>query len=578
MSIRANFDDLRNRISLSFSQGCNQEEFDKLILQYENEAPTWRFTELNISLKNLNRETSFPKIKTSLDLILSFTNCNLEKSIIHINSEKCATIMVHSKSKLHVSITSCSKFKYILNYQTQNLSELKLSGSCESSTIECSNSHSPQISLYLLNYSGHIGFSSNRIALVSLSVINSNISSIASLPYEHITNTNIENSTFENDFFSTCNTNHTYSIKSSVFLGEVELTLQLEKDSTLSITNTTFKKKTQIKTSGNKSSTTIEESNFEESLEITGNSNSALTAKNIRGKKCKLNSFIKASLFGSLQFEAIETQCQSLEIVAAIIPTDCLLRIKGPIHISNSQIGSAYISGSYVVAMSTLFLGQLRIGALVSKARKISFYNCNFSYAPYLDLDQVPEDTIFLGCKFNEYSHESLAKYRKLKNLLAASNNHSEEILFTSLELKSRFKVARFFNKHEYQEKVLGFFAFIFNDFGNSLLRPLYWCAAISLLLGTAIYFGGFIVDNEKYTKSLSGETWISKYYDLPYYLKSYIFSLIHSLGPLRLITGFELSIPTNMTIKALSGFSSILTSILLYLFASGVKKRFRQN
>ena len=199
---------------------------------------------------------------------------------------------------------------------------------------------------------------------------------------------------------------------------------------------------------------------------------------------------------------------------------------------------------------------------------RLSFQNNTFNKnIDLLDLS-IPKNISLLGNKFKYFGRGSTIYYRDLKQKFLSIGNNNHASHFQGLEMKAIFMNAKLFS----EDKILGFFSWVFNDFGMSLFRPLG-----ILLISLAVFMFLYSLWGSPFVISLKGaEGWPTEIKDWNICGKSLLFSIYNTLGPF----GFFLNkylLPSNLFVEIFSFTQKVVSSVLIYLFIVGLKKRFRQ-
>ena len=199
-------------------------------------------------------------------------------------------------------------------------------------------------------------------------------------------------------------------------------------------------------------------------------------------------------------------------------------------------------------------------------------YGSNFSRSETCDLD-------FIDCKYNfwdsdlEYAEES---FRSIKNQSRKTNYEYGEHLFTAFELRARNKKLKWSNP----EKWFGQLGWFVNEFGKSLSKPLFILIVLGMFFAITYHCMGLV-----YALSSHGEL-VPETFEYIYFNKTYCwsewipslrYSLDNTLFFTKIFPGKRFYAPTAWG-YVLGIFQIIISASLLYLFITGIKKRFRQK
>lgn len=199
-----------------------------------------------------------------------------------------------------------------------------------------------------------------------------------------------------------------------------------------------------------------------------------------------------------------------------------------------------------------------------------------FRETPNFIETKFPVDTFFGNNRYKIYNNKSIVRFRKIKENFEALKNDEDELIYAAHEMKARGN-SKDFSSHVFF-RFADFFARMMNNYGESLFRPMalniFMMVAFSLLYHlwfnpdnyfdkdvatVTMYWGNWIVDKSNYGRSL-------------------FFAVINGLGPLHYFSSKDVLYVHSIWGKGFVFIQNIFSTVLLYLFIAGIKKRFRQN
>jgi hypothetical protein len=206
------------------------------------------------------------------------------------------------------------------------------------------------------------------------------------------------------------------------------------------------------------------------------------------------------------------------------------------------------------------------------------FHDVTFTNAPIVrgDHTSFSLNTIFSNCTFRDFSLDAVSSYRQLKNIFASQNAHDLEILFNSLELETIGKNTRF--RENKVVWILDKLASFLNCYGRSLARPMQIWFLGTFLLGLIYYYVSppklnYINYQIPHIENYWG-TWITT----EDFFRSMFYALINSLGPLKLLPMLDVVFIENLWLKLLTFIQNIVSSVLIYMIITSIKKQFRHS
>ena len=193
------------------------------------------------------------------------------------------------------------------------------------------------------------------------------------------------------------------------------------------------------------------------------------------------------------------------------------------------------------------------------------FYEKNFSDKCHVQFSNCNFEKWFLGDIDNSSNAEEF--FRSMKNQSIKTNYEYGEHLFTALELKARNRKL----KQNDSEKWLGRAGWKLNKFGISLMQPFWWWLAT--MVGITIFYYGFGLVKTRATSNIfcDGDLFLKDIWP------SFLYSFENALFFTKVLLSEKCYYPT-IGGYFLGIFQMILSAVLLYLFITGVKKRFRQK
>ena len=346
------------------------------------------------------------------------------------------------------------------------------------------------------------------------------------------------------------------------------------------------------------------------SLGICRNSNSRLLLNRIACRSLTIDGLasIKNTVINpaSVQFENIELMhCQGISLNGAILKKKCIKSIN-----SASEIDRIVITECSMVSMEDYTCNTLQIKkshdvtshrintidemAIIDQCSGIKIKNCsvnflaidsfndssnlnylwvtnsNFKQAPWLNQSSIPNDNIFQGNTFDDTSESAIFRYRNLKKMLLEKGNEKDAMTFSSLEMLSTFQSIKW--NGNIAEKLVGHIANIFNKFGLNLFQP------IIVLLGFSIIFASLFCLMENIELNINKESpmWVQNISQWYYFFKMLVFSILNSLGPASALANKGHFSATSIWSLMFVFTQQVASTVLLYLFAMGVKRKYR--
>jgi uncharacterized protein YjbI with pentapeptide repeats len=271
------------------------------------------------------------------------------------------------------------------------------------------------------------------------------------------------------------------------------------------------------------------------------------------------------------------------------------LRIsKGYLVISDSQIDGLNLYDTQIDNVTfrevrfcerhTTERGNLNFNKTVFQGA-VKFIGCKFNKSPEFHGAILNSDTSFLNCKFMGMESDGAERdYAVLKQHMRGISADMEAEMFQGLETQSRIRRYKrdglIFKEGNLIEYSAATFMQGFNNFGQNLVRPLYWIFGFIFLL--AFFNFGLLhfdinmlaIDQEKIP------AWINDpllgYWGLENLQYALIYSVRHGLGPLGLFFDTNGIQAANGFSKTLAFLQLFLSSLMLYLYVMQIRRRFR--
>lgn len=205
---------------------------------------------------------------------------------------------------------------------------------------------------------------------------------------------------------------------------------------------------------------------------------------------------------------------------------------------------------------------------------KLRFDEVTFINPPlFANHFEFSEDIYFVNCNFKSTSFENESQYNYLKNKFSNLKKGNEETMFASYEMECHLK-----HRTRKRDKIFGYLYLFFNNMGRSIWRPILILLALNLILSLLDYkfslSGLNFIDYEPWQLiDLLGEDF---YMYKPHYWHNITSIFINSLGPLKFLPKMDLFIPFGYLSRIIYFFHGVVSTLLLYLFISGIKKRFQ--
>ena len=179
--------------------------------------------------------------------------------------------------------------------------------------------------------------------------------------------------------------------------------------------------------------------------------------------------------------------------------------------------------------------------------------DCIFEGAPNFNVLEVSQQFSIEGNHFKDHNAQSIHLYRKLKKLLQENSDTTQANTLFSHELQCRLAGQSW--SRNFPEKLVGFFYWIFSNYGLSIAVPL-----ILLIISSATFA---LVDS------------------LYIFNKVDSFSLYfghHFIGPFSLVTDHFDVTYTTIASQYYRFFSGLWISLSYFFLVFGVRKRFKIN
>ena len=224
----------------------------------------------------------------------------------------------------------------------------------------------------------------------------------------------------------------------------------------------------------------------------------------------------------------------------------------------------------------------------------VDFTGTTFGMAPVFSAlppkppqEALPQNATFHNCTFRDVtSPDAEPRYRAIKFIMGFHHHDAEAYRFAALEIHSRRKRLRF--KSEPVEFVASYLYHLANDYGESLTKPIIGWFLLLLVLTVAYSAdNALVLDSKAVSDTFLNSTWLGKAIQVPigstdscllhFTYRGLIFSLQQSIGPLKVLTyNSGVLIPKTSWIQIIAVIHSIISTVLLYLFIAGIRKRFK--
>jgi len=432
------------------------------------------------------------------------------------------------------------------------------------------------IQLNSFNYNFNLESDNNHLIIkrhINLKIYDSNIKDFTpkSVRYNFLT---FENSNFESILSLHCNgdkTNDTQVlIKNCKFNKSLDLTSSLECDM-IHLENLEFNGNHEgiFLTLKEYSKHRINFSNVNTpSLQVT-------THNEQHGSNSKIriynNSNINALRLFSLKTDSIDLTDSRVSYISLEHNLNTILRIKDLTEPINRFVTNELIC-SGIFAMENITISKEFKFSGAKLLNRTYFDRVIFNCPPEFHGSEIYTDTRFKDCKFNCLNEDSVGAYRVLKELMIGVHNHIEELQFSSLELHANWNVTDW--KKDLPVFIFGGIYKLSNNFGRSVVLPILWLVNFTVYFYLIYdYFGKVYLDASKTenhwhkTIELYGQN-----------AKNIGFSVINSLGPLKLHPSLSAFYSGDLTTLIASTVHSLLSSYFLFLIFTWVRRRFKTH
>lgn len=285
----------------------------------------------------------------------------------------------------------------------------------------------------------------------------------------------------------------------------------------------------------------------------------------------------------------VEVNAQSMGEVNFHKCTVQKITFYNPLALKSEEPFSDYINLSNLKVLSQMRLSNMYFNGVMSfdacsfdhfnannskfNART-AFTNCIFLTAPTFYSSKLFPDTDFKGCSFKDLSGQAEAAYRELKYKMHGIQNPVDEHLFSSKEMYCNWIGTPW--KGDFASKFFGLFYGISNLFGQSIFLPIIWIFLLTFI-GSDFYSQEANVFFEKQSNIIAVGWKADAQKFSPDQLGLW-YSIINSLGPLKLHPSAQQFTGGNSTVVVISLLHSILASYLWFLIISWLRRRFRTS
>lgn len=208
---------------------------------------------------------------------------------------------------------------------------------------------------------------------------------------------------------------------------------------------------------------------------------------------------------------------------------------------------------------------------------KVTHNTVIFVNAPDLTRFTPSPNFHFFNCTFKSFDNDSIHIYRDLKNKMSSLQNENGETLFASLEMRAENSQLKLMST-AFFDKLVSYFPFIFNKYGISILQPvLVWIGLFEI--STLVYNQAdlFSCVASRCTEKPMPD-WYNYISSSDKLVQALYLSFVKNLGPQQLLKN-DLPVACNSMFCNLWGLiQSALSTILLYIVITSIKKRFRQH
>lgn len=218
--------------------------------------------------------------------------------------------------------------------------------------------------------------------------------------------------------------------------------------------------------------------------------------------------------------------------------------------------------------------------SLMSYISSLNLLNVTFQEVPFKRVAVFEKKESFYengdinisNCNFKEFDNEKAQTiYKKLKKICISNDYDYGTHLFHSLELEARFKTLKQYSL----EHKLSIFSKIVNNYGEAFSRPIWWYLLITILFSVMYYS----LDGLEPMKNVTQIPWLTSFIQKPFHYCQYFFySFFNSILIFRFTDIGKVIHPNSLFVQLIAIFQTTISSILLYLFIVGIKKRFRQK
>lgn len=197
-----------------------------------------------------------------------------------------------------------------------------------------------------------------------------------------------------------------------------------------------------------------------------------------------------------------------------------------------------------------------------AQLKDLTFIDVEFEFAPSFMGAKLEKSVTFIRPKFLDFRLHAQPFYRDLRKHCSENNDDETASLLGSLELKIRhFNTTFKANPLEYS---IGLIYKAINEFGTEVYKPL-----MALIYILPFSFAVFVLVQLFMVPDFL--------FDIGNYLvKAMKYTFLASIGPARVLTKFENSLPTDFFIEFVYWIVALLNTILWFFLILGIRKRFK--
>ncbi|MAF30966.1 MAG: hypothetical protein CMF60_02030 [Magnetococcales bacterium] len=277
----------------------------------------------------------------------------------------------------------------------------------------------------------------------------------------------------------------------------------------------------------------------------------------------------------------------------SFIPTLKLSRDDGHLNITNDcviRIGEAIINNKKCIdnfKFKSIIFEKLSFQNCKPKS-SLYFEDCTFNQAPNFLNTEIPDNTIFQNCEFNDTSSDnSILLYRDLRIKTHAIGDEHQASVFQALEFESRYhtvlKNKSLWDKEYGLEKASSWCLKHIHNYGRDLIQPFKLLGKLTVASFLIYLFLGFFFDEGISCSGVINNKDLN-YFDNTWVLTtcnnsftaSLTYALGYALGPIGLIVKNGILTPANNFIKLIEVIQFTLSSLLWFFIITSIRRRFK--